>query len=163
MMNYGMYPSYYQPMLNAQQRIQQYEQMMPQVQQPMQQQAPQQQTTPQILQTIPVSTIEEAKAYIVDAFGTPTLFYNAGKNEIYLKRTNKQTAEAEFFVFAKQEPQNAEEKSEKPILINYEQDFKALNDKMDGFDKKLEILNTELKEKLQRMIESESKGGKNVK
>lgn len=37
MMNYGMYPSYYQPMFNAQQRIQQYEQMMPQVQQPAQQ------------------------------------------------------------------------------------------------------------------------------
>lgn len=40
MMNYGMYPSYYQPMFNAQQRIQQYEQMMPQVQQPAQQAPP---------------------------------------------------------------------------------------------------------------------------
>ena len=152
MMNYGMYPSYYQPMLNAQQRIQQYEQMMPQVQQPMQQQTPHQQTTPQVLQTIPVSTIEEAKAYIVDTFGTPTLFYNAGKNEIYLKRTNKQTAEAEFFVFAKQEQPLSEVKEEKSINT-YEKDFKALNDKIDG-------LYSLLQEKPQ---EVETKGGKNAK
>lgn len=152
MMNYGMYPSYYQPMLNAQQRIQQYEQMMPQVQQPMPQQASQQQTTPQVLQTIPVSTIEEAKAYIVDAFGTPTLFYNAGKNEIYLKRTNKQTAEAEFFVFAKQEQALSEVKEEKSVNT-YEKDFKALNDKIDG-------LYSLLQEKPQ---EVETKGGKNAK
>lgn len=152
MMNYGMYPSYYQPMLNAQQRIQQYEQMMPQVQQPIQQQTPQQQTAPQVLQTIPVSTIEEAKAYIVDVFGTPTLFYNAGKNEIYLKRTNKQTAEAEFFVFAKQEPSLNEVKEEKSTNT-YEKDFKALNDKIDG-------LYSLLQEKSQ---ETETKGGKNAK
>lgn len=152
MMNYGMYPSYYQPMMNAQQRIQQYEQMMPQIQQPVQQQAPQQQVSPQVLQTIPVSTIEEAKAYIVDAFGTPTLFYNAGKNEIYLKKTNKQTAEAEFFVFTKIEQQLNHVKEEKS-RNTYEKDFKALNDKIDG-------LYSLLQEKPQ---EAEPKGGKNVK
>lgn len=159
MMNYGMYPSYYQPMLNAQQRIQQYEQMMPQVQQPVQQQAPQQQVISQALQTIPVSTIEEAKAYIVDAFGTPTLFYNAGKNEIYLKKTNKQTAEAEFFVFAKEEKPLSEVKEEKSINT-YEKDFKALNDKIDGFTTKIDGLYSLLKEKPQ---EIELKGGKNAK
>lgn len=152
MMNYGMYPSYYQPMLNAQQRIQQYEQMMPQVQQPIQQQTPQQQTAPQVLQTIPVSTIEEAKAYIVDPFGSPTLFYNASKNEVYLKRTNKQTAEAEFFVFAKQEQALSEVKEDKSVNT-YEKDFKALNDKIDG-------LYSILQEKPQ---EVETKGGKNAK
>nr|DAK00235.1 MAG TPA: hypothetical protein [Bacteriophage sp.] len=158
MMNYGMYPSYYQPMFNAQQRIQQYEQMMPQVQQPAQQ-APQQQAATQILQTIPVSTIEEAKAYIVDAFGTPTLFYNAGKNEIYLKKTNKQTAEAEFFVFTKQEQPLNEVKDEKSINT-YEKDFKTLNDKIDGFARKIDGLYSLLQEKPQ---EIENKGGKNVK
>lgn len=158
MMNYGMYPSYYQPMFNAQQRIQQYEQMMPQVQQPAQQ-VPQQQAATQILQTIPVSTIEEAKAYIVDAFGTPTLFYNAGKNEIYLKKTNKQTAEAEFFVFTKQEQPLSDIKYEKSINT-YEKDFKTLNDKIDGFASKIDGLYSLLQEKPQ---EIENKGGKNAK
>lgn len=156
-----MYPGYYQPLMNAQERINQFNQMMPQVQQPpVQQQNAQQQATAQALQAIPVSNIEEAKAYIVDAFGVPTLFYNAGKNEIYLKRTNKQTAEAEFFVFVKQEQQIKEEKLEKPILINYEQDFKALNDKIDGFTTKIDGLYSLLQEKPQ---EVEVKGGKNAK
>ena len=158
MMNYGMYPSYYQPMFNAQQRIQQYEQLMPQVQQQTQQQPPQQ-ATPQVLQTIPVSTIEEAKAYIVDAFGTPTLFYNAGKNEIYLKKTNKQTAEAEFFVFTKQEQPLSEIKEGKSTNT-YEKDFKTLNDKIDGFTRKIDSLYSLLQEKPQ---EIENRGGKNAK
>lgn len=159
MMNYGMYPSYYQPMFNAQQRIQQYEQMMPQVQQPAQQ-APQQQAATQILQTIPVSTIEEAKAYIVDAFGTPTLFYNAGKNEIYLKKTNKQTAEAEFLVFTKLKQSLSEDKVEKNIINTYDDDLKALNDKIDGFVTKIDDLYSLLMENPQ---EVEIKGRKNVK
>ncbi len=97
MMNYGMYPSYYQPMLNAQQRIQQYEQMMPQV--APQQQFVQQQTTTQTqnFSTIPVANIEEANAFRVDLNGTPTFFYNANKNEIYLKRTNTQTGAADLW------------------------------------------------------------------
>lgn len=162
MMNYG-YPSYYQPMLNAQQRIQQFEQMMPQPMQPMQQQTnQQQQTLPQVLQTIPVSTIEEAKAYIVDAFGTPTLFYNAGKNEVYLKRTNKDTAEAEFFTFAKQEQPISEIKEEKSVNT-YENDFKVLNDKIDSFSLKFDNLYSLLQEKPQEIEQPVSKGGKNAK
>lgn len=144
MMNYG-YPNFYNPYnptITPQQRIQQYEQANPQmfqqpVQQPMQQQPVQQQVTPQVLSTIPVSTVEEAKAYIVDPFGTPTLFYNAGKNEVYLKRTNKQTAEAEFFTFAKLDESLSDIKEEKNINT-YEDNFKALNEKIDGLYSLLE-------------------------
>nr|DAX84361.1 MAG TPA: hypothetical protein [Caudoviricetes sp.] len=160
MMNYGMYPSYYQPLLNAQQRIQQFDQqIMPQVQQPMPQQT-QVQTKPQNLVAIPVSNIDEAKAYIVDAFGTPTLFYNAGKNEIYLKRTNKQTAEAEFLVFTKLKQSLSEDKVEKNIINTYDDDLKALNDKIDGFVTKIDDLYSLLMENPQ---EVEIKGRKNVK
>lgn len=150
MMNYGMYPSYYQPMLNAQQRIQQYDQMMPQVQQPQVQQPVQPQTVNYV--AIPVANIEEANAYRVDLNGTPTFFYNAGKNEIYLKRTNTQTGAADFFTFAKQEQALSEVKKEKSVNT-YEKDFKALNDKIDG-------LYSLLQEKPQ---EVETKGGKNAK
>lgn len=138
MMNYGMYPGYYQPLVSAQERINQFNQMIPQqVQQPVQQQQTTQQSAPQMLNAIPVSTIEEAKAYIVDPLGVPTLFYNAGKNEVYLKRTNKQTAEAEFFTFAKTEEPLSEVKDEKGINT-YEKDFKALNEKIDGLYSLLE-------------------------
>lgn len=157
MMNYGMYPSYYQPMLNAQQRMQQYEQMMPQVQQSQMQQPVQPQTVNYV--AIPVANIEEANAYRVDLNGTPTFFYNAGKNEIYLKRTNTQTGAAEFFVFAKQEQALSDVKEEKSINT-YEKDFKALNDKIDGFTTKIDGLYSLLQEKPQ---EVETKGGKNAK
>ena len=159
MMNYGMYPGYYQPLMNAQQRIQQFDQqMMPQIQQPMPQQT-QVQTKSQNLVAIPVSNIDEAKAYIVDAFGTPTLFYNVGKNEVYIKRTNKETAEAEFFVFTKQEQSISEVKEEKSINT-YEKNFKTLNDKIDSFSAKINDLYSLLQEKPQDV---EHKGGKNAK
>lgn len=162
MMNYGMYPSYYQPLMNAQQRIQQYDQqMMPQVQQPMQQPA-QPQTVNYV--AIPVANIEEANAYRVDLNGTPTFFYNAGKNEIYLKRTNTQTGAADFFTFAKQEQPKTDEKSEKPILVNYEQDFKALNDKIDGFGTKIDDLYSLLQPtSIEDYTKTNSKGVKNAK
>lgn len=131
MMNYGMYPGYYQPLVSAQERINQFNQMIPQ--QVQQQQTPQQ-SAPQMLNAIPVSTIEEAKAYIVDPLGVPTLFYNAGKNEVYLKRTNKQTAEAEFFTFAKTDEPLSETKEENI----YEKSLKTLNDKIDGLYSLLE-------------------------
>lgn len=158
MMNYGYYPNYCQPLINAQQRIAQYDQqMMPQVQQPMQQQQVQPQAVNYV--AIPVANIEEANAYRVDLNGTPTFFYNVGKNEIYLKRTNTQTGAADFFVFAKQE-QQISEVDEKKNINTYEKDFKALNDKIDGFSSKIDDLYSLLQEKTQ---EVEHKGGKNAK
>lgn len=158
MMNYGYYPNYYQPLINAQQRIQQYDQqMMPQMQQAMQQQPAQ----PQVINyvAIPVANIEEANAYRVDLNGTPTFFYNAGKNEIYLKRTNTKTGAADFFTFAKQEQPLNDVKEEKSINT-YKEDFKALNDKIDGFSAKFDDLYSLLQEKPQ---EVEIKGAKNAK
>lgn len=138
MMNYG-YPSYgyqgypnyptYQPLLTAQQRLQQYEQINPQPTQPQQ--------NAQGLPAVSVSSIDEARVYIVDPLGTPTLFYNAGKNEVYVKRQNKQTAEVEFYHFERaSEPEN-DIKDEKGINT-YEENFKALNDKIDGLYSLLE-------------------------
>lgn len=158
MMNYG-FPGYYQPMLNAQQRIEQFNQQYPQFtpQQPVQQQAPQVQQTPQVqnFPAISVATIEEAKAYIVDINGTPTFFYNAGKNEIYLKKTNKDTGAADFFVFERAEEPVGDVKQETGINP-YEKEFGTLNDKIDG-------LYSLLKEKPQEIEQSVNKGGKNVK
>lgn len=138
MMNYG-YPNFYNPYnptLNPVQRIQQYEQSNPQMfQQPAQQQ-PQQ--TSQTLSTIPVSNVEEAKAYIVDPYGiAPTFFYNASKNEIYLKKTNRDTGVAEFYTFARVEEPLSDVKESKGINV-YDNDFKALNDKIDGLYSLLE-------------------------
>lgn len=80
MMNYG----FYNPMFNAQQRVNYMEQ-------------------PQGLVTIPVTDIAEANAYRVDLNGTPTFFYNQSTKEIYLKRTNTQTGTADFEIFKIQE------------------------------------------------------------
>lgn len=124
MMNYGMSP--YNPLLTTQQRLAQMEQQYPQfAQTPMPQ--PQKQT----LMTIPVTNTDEAKAFMVDINGTPTIFYNAGANEIYLKRTNLQTGGADFFIFRKIESPTTDVKPEKDINT-YKEDFKALNDKIDG-------------------------------
>ena len=104
---------------------------------PMQQQVPVQNNTNMI--AIPVSNQEEANAFRVDLNGTPTFFYNAGKNEIYLKRTNTQTGAADFKTFQLVAEPPAEEK---PIAnVNaYENDFKALNDKIDSFNTKIDGL-----------------------
>lgn len=125
MMNYGMVNPY-NPMLNAQQRLMQMEQQYPQYAQ-----TPVQQPQKQTLTTIPVTSKEEATAFMVDVNGTPTIFYNAGANEIYLKRTNLQTGGADFFIFSKVEMPTTDVKPKKDINT-YKEDFKALNDKIDG-------------------------------
>ncbi len=162
MMNYG-YPSFYNPYnptLTPQQRIQQYEQVNPQMFQQQTQQPPQ---NSQTLSTIPVSNIEEAKAYIVDPYGlTPTFFYNASKNEVYLKKTNRDTGNAEFSTFTKLEQPLSEVKEENSANI-YENNFKALNDKIDGFSTKLDDFYSLLQEKPQEIEQPVSKGGKNAK
>ena len=91
----------------------------------------QQQQNSQNLVTIPVTSIEEAKAFRDDLSGTPTFFYNTGKNEIYIKRTNTQTGEADFRIFQPivEAPKNIEEKNFSKI---YEKELKTLNEKIDG-------------------------------
>lgn len=100
MMNYGFNYGF-NPMMNAQQRVNYMEQ-------------------PQGLTTLPVTSVDEANAYRVDINGTPTFFYNQGKGEIYLKRTNVQTGMADFIVFKKEE------------VIEQPDNFKVINDKLDA-------------------------------
>lgn len=145
MMNYGMNP--YNPLLTAQQRLAQMEQQYPQYAQ-----APMPQPQKQTLMTIPVTSTDEAKAFMVDINGTPTIFYNAGANEIYLKRTNLQTGGADFFIFHKVASPTADVNTQKGINT-YKEDFKALNDKIDGLYSLLG----------QPVEEQKAKGAKNVK
>lgn len=126
MMNYGMGNPYNNPMFNAQQRLNQLEQQYPQYAQ-----TPIPQTKQQTLTIIPVTNKEEATAFMVDTFGTPTFFYNAGANEIYLKRTNLETGGADFLIFSKvAKPTTGVE--DKKDINTYKEDFKTLNDKIDG-------------------------------
>lgn len=115
----------FSPYMTAQQRLYQMEQQYPQLSQ----QQPQQNNN--FLMTIPVTNVEEANAFRVDPQGTPTLFYNAGKNEVYLKRTNTQTGLADFVIFGKVEQPKTEEK----VILSpnsYEKELKAIKDKIDG-------------------------------
>lgn len=147
MMNYGIAP--FNPMLTAQQRLSQLEQQFPQYAQPP---MPQPQKQTQTLATIPVTSIDEAKAFMVDVNGTPTLFYNAGANEIYLKRTNLQTGVADFFIFRRVESPITDVSPQEGVNT-YKDDLKALNDKIDGLYSLLG----------QPVEEQKAKGAKNVK
>lgn len=119
----------FNPYMTPQQRLYQMEQQYPQLAQPQPVQS--NSATVNNLVTIPVTNMEEANAFRVDLNGTPTFFYNAGKNEVYLKRTNTQTGLADFIVFGKVEQPKTEPKQN--LSINtYEKDFKALNEKIDG-------------------------------
>ena len=112
---------YANPYLMQQQRLQQYEQQYPQYFQ---------NQTQQGINTLQVSNIDEANAYRVDPLGTPTLFFNPGKNEIYLKKTN-QAGLTDFLIFRHVEKPTGMVKDEKQQNI-YAKEFKAINDKIDG-------------------------------
>lgn len=158
----------FSPYMTPQQRLYQMEQQYPQLAQP--QPIQPNSATVNNLVTIPVTNIEEANAFRVDLNGTPTFFYNAGKNEVYLKRTNTQTGLADFIVFGRVEQPKTEPKQN--LSANtYEKDFKALNDKIDGFANKIDglysLLATENKTTVAENTEEvkivSAKGGKNVK
>ena len=122
-------------------------------------------TTANNLVTIPVTNIEEANAFRVDLNGTPTFFYNAGKNEIYLKRTNTQTGLADFIVFSKTEQPKDELKQNLEISA-YNKEFKVLNDKIDSFVNKIDELYSLLataNATIEETTAVNTKGGKNVK
>ncbi len=141
------YFSQFNPYITPQQRVNYYEQNYPQYNQAQNNGG-----------VIPVSTIEEARAFIVDIHGTPTFFYNGNQKEVYLKQTNKQTGHADFYIFAKAQEQETGEKKENNIN-SYEKDFKAINEKIDGL---YSILNSQKEEKKEKTIIT-PKGEKNVK
>ena len=149
--NYGFG---YNPMMTPQQRVSQFEQQYPQLAQ---------QTN---FVTIPVSNVDEANAFRVDLNGTPTFFYNAGKNEVYLKRTNTRTGFADFITFGKLEQSRSDVKP-KTDINTYEKDFKALNDKLDNlysllanYSQKDELSSEQVSEQASVQV---SKGAKNAK
>lgn len=152
----------FNPYMSPQQRLNYMEQQFPQLAQ--QNPFVQTQQNTQNLVTIPVTSIEEAKAFRVDLSGTPTFFYNTGKNEIYIKRTNTQTGEADFRIF--QPVVESLLLSEKNNVNLYEKDFKTLNEKIDGlyslFTNSAQVSN-EIEQVSDQVSEQVKKGGKNVK
>lgn len=125
MMNYGNpYMPLYNPNLTPQQRLAQMEQQYPQF-------TPQVQNTNNGINVMPVSSVDEARAFIVDIQGTPTFFYNSAKGEVYLKQTNKQTGSADFKIFAlTQEPLRPVEQPTNSKL--YEDKLNAIQSRIDG-------------------------------
>lgn len=90
----------YQPQYNPQsdfyrQQMQQISQPMPQISQPMPQQQPQNSLTARA-----VTSIDEAKAAMIDPFGI-FLFTDFANNQIYVKRINNNGL-AEFYIFKAQ-------------------------------------------------------------
>lgn len=123
----------FNPYMTPQQRLNYMEQQYPQLAQ--QQPIPQQNN--QELITIPVTNIDEANAFRVNPNGTPTFFYNAGDNEIYLKKTNRETGKADFQIFKIQQQQIQQQPpavhpQENIVTNNFEKELKILNDKVDG-------------------------------
>ena len=153
----------FNPYMTAQQRLYQMEQQYPQLAQPQPvQPAP---APVNNLITIPVTNIEEANAFRVDLNGTPTFFYNAGKGEVYLKRTNTQTGLADFIIFGKVE-QVKEEPKPSVVTNNYEKELKEINSKIDGLYSlfsTVSLKSDKEEEKSDKASEQVSKGGKNVK
>ena len=152
----------FSPYMTAQQRLYQMEQQFPQLAQ----QQPQPQQNNNFLMAIPVTNVDEANAFRVDPQGTPTLFYNAGKNEVYLKRTNTQTGLADFIIFGKVDKPTVDEKQVQNINPHKEE-FKALNDKIDGLysllatvSQKSEQVSVQVTEQVSEQV---SKGAKHVK
>ena len=86
-------------------------------------------TQSQSFNTIPVSNIDEANAYRVDMFGTPTFFYNGGTGEVYLKKTNQQGL-SDFIIFKQVASPNSSDNGSSNTN-SYEDVFKAINDKLD--------------------------------
>ena len=118
----------FNPYMTPQQRIAQMEQQynMNFAQQPVQT------VQQQGYKLVTIGSIEEAKAAPVDTINdTPSFFFNRGKNEIYLKQYNSQNGSPIFCTFQLvQEPTNEVNKKTEPNI--YENNFKALNDKIDG-------------------------------
>ena len=114
----------YNPMATPQQRLMQLEQ---------------QQQFNRGFSIIPVTKEQEAYAAQIDILnGTPSFFWNQNAGEIYLKQIN-QYGKADFIKFAKQSKPVLNEN----VLKNtntYEEDFKALNDKIDGLASSIKTL-----------------------
>lgn len=144
---------FYNPYMTPQQRLNYMEQQYPQFGQL---------TMPQNqeLITIPVTNIDEANAFRVNPNGTPTFFYNAGANEVYLKKTNRETGRADFQVFRIIQPIH-EQSKQTTETINFEKELRILNEKMDGLYSL--FVNAHPIAEVEQNETTNSKGGKNAK
>lgn len=117
----------------------------PQQQPPMQQQA---QTT-QAYRIIPVSSKNDTNAAIADFNGTPIYFHNQSNNEIYIKQFDLKTGVTTLQEYKRVEPPVSDKKD--VVKVNtYENDFKAINDRLDGLYKLLETNNVEEVEEVKK-------------
>lgn len=154
----------FNPYMTPQQRIAQMEQQynMNFAQQPVQT------VQQQGYKLVTIGSIEEAKAAPVDTINdTPSFFFNRGKNEIYLKQYNSQNGLPIFCTFQLvQEPTN--EVNKKTEANIYENNFKALNDKIDGLRSLISTIQVEPKseqvsDQVSEKTDQVKKGGKNAK
>lgn len=158
----------FSPYMTAQQRLYQMEQQYPQLAQQPMQQLMQQQNNQELI-TIPVTNVDEANAFRVNPNGTPTFFYNAGDDEIYLKKTNRETGKADFQIFKIQKQVQQQQPTVQPqeniTISNFEKELKILNDKVDGLYSLFATVQTPTKsESVAEEIKiSPAKGGRSVK
>ena len=168
MMNYSLmgqnpylYPSYF---ANTMQQT--YGNPVPQQQQQQQNQNNTQQqsisTQPPILQPrinsyiIPISNKEEATAAQIDLInGTPSFFYNKGKNEIYLKQFDTQNGTAIFKTYGELQP------TEEPLnnvstqtdINRYDEELTYIKNGIDGLYRML----SDIQKQNEEDIEEEKK------
>ena len=111
-----------------------------------------------VLRMLAVTNKEEANATPVEFNGVPTFFYNQSTNEIYKKQFDINSGLAVLQEFKKSEPLPEPISKENEVLsINpYENDFKALNDKIDGLQKTFESY-------IHAQVPHDVKGVKNAK
>lgn len=89
------------------------------------------------LRVVLVNNIDEANRIPADINGNPQFFYNKNTNEIYVKQFFMSTGITTFDKYAKAGDDLSGEKDEKGVKL-YEEDFKALNDRIDGLYKMFE-------------------------
>lgn len=132
-------PYGYNPMINQQNRLQQLEMQNQQQQMfnnPMMNQGINNQTQQQFIKCRPVSSIEEAKASMIDLDGTLSVFLNISNEEIYTKQiTLNGTPNFEIYRKAPILAQN-----DSNVSINIE----LLNNKIKSLEGKIEALEREV-------------------
>ena len=109
-------------------------------------QQPQFQRPVQMLRIFPVSNIMEANSTPVDGF-EPIFFYNRAENVIYMKQMLADcSAPIQIFKLQPSEQPLTNEKDKKDINI-YADNFKAINERLDGLYNLLKPMEIPKKEK----------------
>ena len=94
---------------------------------------------------LPVTSEAEMNTYTVDFNGMPTYFHNQATNEIYVKQFDIRTGLTTTQKYIKFE-HDSKPVSESKEEINkniYEEDFNALNERLDGLERLIKNINIE--------------------